>query len=529
MRQLALAGLFGVAAALGSIPQVSAQSAAKTDLFLSIKGEPEQGGFDPLLGWGEYGSPLFQSTLLVRDADLATKPDLATHWELSEDGLTWIVKIRPGVKFSDGTSLTAEDVAFTFTKAATAGGLADVAVLDRAEALDATTIRMTLKEARVTFQAAFFTLGIVPAKSYGDGYSTRPIGSGPFRMVEWRKGQQLIVEANPHYYGSKPQFEKLTFLFMEEDASFAAAQTGKLDLVVVPPPLADKVPTRMKRVVAKSVDNRGIMFPMEPAGNRKSPAGEAIGNDITSDKAIRDAVNTAIDREALVEGILLKYGRPAYGVADGMLWSEPSAAGSPKANLEAARKILAEGGWKANGNGVMVKNGKEARFDLLYFSNDQTRQLLAIAVADMLRPIGIIATPVGKSRPDVRRLMHTTPVLFGWGSHNPLEVYYLFHSKFAGNRSYNAGYYSNPTVDRYLDQAQRASALETSYPLWRKAEWDSTTGYGMKGDASWAWLVNLDHVYFVNNCLDIGKPQVAPHGHGWPITSGILNWRWTCS
>lgn len=514
--------------AVAIAPQAMARTGIKTDLVLAVKGEPDQ-GFDPLLGWGEYGSPLFQSTLLVRDENLNARADLATAWELSEDGLVWMVRIRPGVKFSDGSALTAKDVAFTFNRAATAGGLADVAVLASAEALDETTVRLTLKEPRVTFQTSFFSLGIVPAASYGDGYGARPVGSGPFRMVEWRKGQQLIIEPNPHYYGKKPAFTKLTFLFTEEDASFAAAQTGALDIVVVPPPLADKVPARMRRVTVASVDNRGIMFPMQRASGRKSPAGEPVGNDVTADKAIRQAVNAAIDREALVKGILLGYGRPAYGVADGMLWSEPAAAGSPKANLDEARKILADGGWKPNAAGVMVKDGREARFDLLYFSNDQTRQLLAIAVADMLRSVGIVATPVGKSRPDVRRLMHTTPVLFGWGSHSPLEVYYLFHSRFAGNRSYNAGYYANPSVDSYLDQAQRASALEASYPLWRKAEWDGATGYGMKGDATWAWLVNLDHVYFVNACLDIGKPQVAPHGHGWPITSGILDWRWTCT
>jgi peptide/nickel transport system substrate-binding protein len=50
----------------------------------------------------------------------------------------------------------------------------------------------------------------------------------------------------------------------------------------------------------------------------------------------------------------------------------------------------------------------------------------------------------------------------------------------------------------------------------------------MRGDATWAWLVNLDHVYFVNSCLDVGRLQTEPHGHGWPITAGILNWRWVC-
>jgi peptide/nickel transport system substrate-binding protein len=62
------------------------------------------------------------------------------------------------------------------------------------------------------------------------------------------------------------------------------------------------------------------------------------------------------------------------------------------------------------------------------------------------------------------------------------------------------------------------------------AQWDSDQqqGFTAKGDAAWAWLVNLDHTYFVNECLDIGQPQVEPHGHGWPITAGIADWTWTC-
>ena len=86
------------------------------DLVLAIGGEPET-GFDPLLGWGGYGNPLFQSTLLKRGLDLSTQADLATDWTLSQDRLTWTVTIRRDAKFSDGTPVTARDVAFTFKTA----------------------------------------------------------------------------------------------------------------------------------------------------------------------------------------------------------------------------------------------------------------------------------------------------------------------------------------------------------------------------------------------------------------------------
>lgn len=504
----------------------TAVAAPKTELVLAIRGESET-GYDPLLGWGQYGHPLFQSTLLARDAALRTRPDLATGWTLSDDRLTWTIAIRDGVRFSDGSALTAADVAFTFRQAATAGGLADLTVLDGATAPDARTVILRLKEPRITFSETFFTLGIVPADGYGPGYARRPVGSGPYRLVQWNKGQQLIVEANPHYDGPKPRFGRLTFLFTEEDATAAAAQGGQVDVAAVPSALSDRVPAGMTRMVARTVDNRGLMFPTVPSTGRATARGASIGNDVTADRAIRRAINLGVDRQALVQGVLGGHGTPAFGPADGLPWSEP-ASRIADGDGEAAREILKEGRWTPGRDGVLVKDGRQARFAILYPARDLTRQMLALAVADMLRPLGIVAEPSGKSWDDIRRGMHANAVVFGWGSHNPQEVYNLHHSRLAGIASYNAGFYANPKVDARFDAAQRAPSLEASFPLWRQAEWDGETGSGARGDAAWAWLVNLDHVYFVNRCLDLGPLQIEPHGHGWPITAGILNWTWTC-
>jgi len=106
---------------------------------LTIGGESEE-GYDPTLGWGRYGSPLFQSTLLRRDEDLNIVNDLATDYTVSDDGLTWTVTIRDDAVFSDGEPLTAADVAYTFNKAAESGGLTDVTMLEEAVATDDTTV-----------------------------------------------------------------------------------------------------------------------------------------------------------------------------------------------------------------------------------------------------------------------------------------------------------------------------------------------------------------------------------------------------
>ena len=114
------------------------------------------------------------------------------------------------------------------------------------------------------------TLGIVPKHAYKEGYADNPMGSGPFKFVKWDKGQQLVIEPNPHYYGKHPEFERITMLYTAEDATAAAANAKQVQIAVVTPAVAKQVPADMQLVIAKSVDNRGLMFPMQPAG-KKTP------------------------------------------------------------------------------------------------------------------------------------------------------------------------------------------------------------------------------------------------------------------
>ncbi|WP_340146803.1 ABC transporter substrate-binding protein [Halomonas sp. PA16-9] len=298
---------------------------AKEQLVLAIGGEPEQ-GFDPLLGWGQYGNPLFQSTLLSRGKDLAPQPELATEWWLSEDRLTWTLTLREDARFADGTPLTAEDVAYTFNAAAQAGGRADLSALAKATALGKHTVSLRLKAPRITFIDQLLTLGVVPHaerdNGYSDQYGRHPLGSGPYQLVEWQEGEQLIVERNPYFYGPTPAFERLVFLFTGEDATRSAAHAGQVDIASVPPALAANVPAHMQRVIMESVDNRGILFPMQPANGEHAASGAPIGNNVTADIAIRQAINLAVDRDTLVEVALHGYGRPAFGPADGLPWSD---------------------------------------------------------------------------------------------------------------------------------------------------------------------------------------------------------------
>ncbi len=123
--------------------------------------------------------------------------------------------------------------------------------------------------------------------------------------------------------------------------------------------------------------------------------------------------------------------------------------------------------------------------------------------------------------------MHANAVLWGWGSHDPTEINMIYNSKWAGIQWNNAEFYANPTVDRNLNTAMGANSEAEAIPYWQAAAWDGTTGYSAQGDAVYAWLVNIDHVYLVRDGLDIGEQRVQPHGHGWPLTANITEWVWT--
>lgn len=502
----------------------AAAQETKNELVLAFASEPEA-GFDPITGWGRYGSPLFQSTLLKRDDDLNIAGDLATDYAVSADGKVWTVHLRDDVKFADGERLTAEDVKFTFEKALQSASVVDLNILEKVEALDETTVQFTLKNVQSTFVNSLVATGIVPEHAYDDNYAANPLGSGPFQLVQWDKGQQLIVEANPEYYEDQPHFKKLTFVFLSEDAAFAAAQAGTVDITYIPAAFSNKEVAGMKLEAVKTVDNRGIAFPYVKSG-AVTKEGLAIGNDVTADPAIRHAIDIAVDREALIEGVLEGYGSPAYTSVDGLPWWNPETV-IDDADMDGARTILADAGWEdTNGDGVLEKNGLKAEFTLHYLANDVIRQSLAIAVADMMKPLGIQINIKGGSWDIIGKKMHSDAVLMGWGSHNPHEMVNIYGSENAGIDYNNTGYYSNKTVDKYFEQALQAKSEKEALEYWKKAQWDGTTGLSGKGDAAWAWLVNVDHLYLMKDNLDIGKQRIHVHGHGWPATDNIVDWKW---
>lgn len=508
-------------------PLLAAQNASEGQtLKLAIGPEPTE-GFDPMLGWSHGSYLLLHAPLLKQNADMSWGNLLTEKVETSADGKTWTLTLKPDLKFSDGSPLTAEDVVFTYNKAAKSGGKIDMGNFTHASLKDNRTVEITLRSPQSTFVNVLGSLGIVPQKRYDEKtFAKNPIGAGPYRLVSFQPGQQLIVEANPWYAGKKNDFSKLVFVFLDEDNAYAAARSGQLGLVRIAPSMAVAPQQKnLKLWVRDSVENRGIVFPMVPAG-KKDANGYPIGNDITADVAIRRAINYAIDRKQLADQVMEGHAIPAYSAVQGLPWQGQSVA-FKDGDSEKARTILEEAGWKVGKDGVRVKDGKDARLTLWYASGDSTRRDLAEAVRAMLEPVGIQISLQSGSWETVERHMHANPTLFGWGSLDPMELFHHYCNQAAGVEYYNPGYYSNPVVEQHLKQAIDAPDWQKALPFWQQVEWDGKQGAGVQGDAAWAWLLNIQHTYLANPCIDLGKG--APEIHGsWSLLNNLDEWTWTC-
>ena len=532
-RQVVAGGLVAGAAALaagnGLVAPRSAQAEgdAPSQVILTMTtGSEPAAGFDPLVSWGcgeHVHEPLIQSTLITTDLNLEFQNDLATSYECSEDGLTWTFTIRDDVKFTDGEPLTASDVAFTVNGIInSAAAEADLSMVNEAVVIDDTTVELHLNK---PFNALLYTLavmGIVPEHAYGPDYGANPIGSGRYMLEQWDKGQQVILKANPNYYGEPVKMQRVVVVFMEEDASIAAAQAGQVDVAYTSATYYDVVPTGYELLACTSVDSRGVSLPCVPAGTTKSNDGVdyAQGNDVTCDVAVRRALNYATDRNRLISNVLNGYGTPAFSVGDGLPWSSEDMICETDAEL--ARQILEDAGWVDSGDGIRAKDGVRCAFDLYYTAGDSARQGIAMEWANQMREIGVEVNPKGGSWDELYLHQYECPVEWGWGSNAPIEMYELNYSSGWGNFSS----YENATVDAYLDEALAQTHIEDSYDLWKKAQWDGEQGVAPQGAATWVWFTNVDHLYYVREGLQVAEQKPHPHGHGWSLANNVDQWSW---
>ncbi|WP_297629177.1 ABC transporter substrate-binding protein [uncultured Slackia sp.] len=525
---VACAGVLSACGGNGADGSPSANDAGVKNqviVAMNMNSEPAA-GFDPFVSWGcgeHVHEPLIQSTLITTDVNLEFVNDLATEYYCADDGMTWYFTIRDDAKFTDGEPLSASDVAFTINGIIESEAAeADLSMVEKAVATDDTHVEITMTK---PYNALLYTLavvGIVPEHAHGEDYGANPIGSGRYMLEQWDRGQQVILKANPDYYGEAPKMERVVVVFMEEDAALAAVRAGQVDIAYTSATYSDQTSEGYELFACETVDSRGISLPSIAAGQTKADGANEYpaGNDVTCDLTVRRAINYGVDRQAMIDNVLNGYGTPAYSVCDSSPWGSPDM--KVETDVEAAKKLLDEAGWASGEDGVRSKDGIRAAFDMYYASDDSVRQALAAEFADQMKELGIEVSIKGASWDDIYPHEFSTPILWGWGSNAPTELYELTYSQGWGNYAC----YDNAEIDSYLDEALAVPYIEDSYELFQKAQWDGTQGVALQGAATWVWLANVDHLYFKRTGLEVAEQKPHPHGHGWSLVNNVDQWSW---
>lgn len=473
---------------------------------------------DPIKGAMSYGYSFTNAALIKVDEKSEYIGDMATDWDISEDGLVYTFHLREGVKFSDGSEMKAQDVVFTYETVKShqaENENVDLSKLSSVKAVDASTVEMTLSEPFSPFLDTTAMLGIVPADAYDRvAFDQNPIGTGPWKVVQYDANQQIIVEPNPYYYEGAPSISRVTLLYMDNDTALAAARSGQVDIVMVSPDYASEQIEGMHMIPLETMDIRMISLPVLPAQERE---GVTVGNDVTADPAVRQALAIGIDRATIIEHAFNGIGKPAVGFTGNLLWASEDAYSDNR--KQEAIALLEKAGWQdTDGDGIREKDGVVCTFDV-YAAED--RFVLAAALAEDAKELGIQIVPHASGWDEIYQHTNTAGVVWGWGQYSPTVLSSLFDSKnvFSGSTDNVVGY-QNEQVDTAIKQAMGATDQETARANWKEVQ------TLVREDIPYLYLVNIEHCYFVSDRVNISvDTQIPhPHGHGSPIICNMKDW-----
>lgn len=331
---------------------------------------------------------------LVRpDEQLQPTPDLALSWVASEDGLSYTFRLRPNVKWHDGEPFTAGDVKFTFDQILDIHSgsrlRSDFAAVLGVDVIDSLTVRFRLRAPFAPFLALLgYNAGILPAHAFRgrkltdaiDFSRSRPIGTGPFRVVESSSGSAIVLERNPFYFGMEPKLHRLVFKIVPDvNVQVAQLRAGELDVILIEPAnLAS-----LEKEADVSVSEAPVVQHYYVGFNQRQARFASV--------LVRRALGYAVNRRAIIDGVLKGHG-------DAPVATIPLALGEYFADSlerlsfdrDSARALLARAGWRAGGDG-RVRNaaGELFRFELFVDKGNPTREQAALAVQNDLQELGI--------------------------------------------------------------------------------------------------------------------------------------------
>jgi peptide/nickel transport system substrate-binding protein len=396
---------------------------------------------------------------------------LAESWKVengSEPVITFY--LRKGVLWHDGKEFTAEDVKFTYDKImdekTNTVRRSDYELVKTAEVLDPYTFRVTYKQ---PFSPGLATwgMGIIPKHLLEKEdinttkFNRRPVGTGPFRFIEWVSDEKIIVEANPKYFEGRPNLDRIIYRIIPEPA------LNEMEILTQGVDYSSLVPFEFKRIgqvpFLKTYSQPSLGY---------TYIGYNLKNPLFQDKRVRQALTYAINREEIVQYVLYGLGEVATGPFPNHLWyANPNVKPFPY-DPQKARQLLAEAGWKdTDGDGILDKDGKPFQFRLITNSGNEIRKDVGVLVQRQLREVGIdVKFELYEWSVFLKNFINAKAFdacILGWGLSPDPDDYQIWHSSQI-EKGFNFVSYKNPEVDLLWEEGRREYDVEKRKQIyWR--------------------------------------------------------------
>jgi len=459
---------------------------------------------------GEINLLLFAG-LTRHDADNNVVPGLAESWTYDEATMTYTFTLRDALTFHDGQPLTSADVKFTLevimnpaNGSENESNFEEIASIDTPDDL---TVVIRLSTPSVAMPD-YLAIGILP-KHILDGqdvpispFNQNPIGSGPYKLVDWDMGQSITMERFDAFYLGAPNIDRIIFKIVPDYSARALQmRAGELTLAQITPRDAEALRNSNSYVVyyMDTADYRGIMYNFNNPFWQQHPGLPA-------------ALSFAIDRNAVVRSVLLGRGQAAWSPIQKSAYVN-DAIEKYDYNPAKAQAAIEAFGWAKGSDGYYAKDRQQLAFAISVSSTEPVRIDMANIAAQNLQDIGVNATVDIVARIDWRD-QHAS--LIGWGS--PFDPDDHTYKVFGTGKGANYSWYSNAEVDRILTEAR--STVDRSQQLALYKEFQEV----FSGDPAYTFIAYIDAIYIAKPELKGINPNTTLGHHGVGIFWNVHEW-----
>ncbi|MBI5420084.1 MAG: peptide-binding protein [Deltaproteobacteria bacterium] len=405
---------------------------------------------------------------LVRyDKNLQLEGELAESWEVSKDGKKITFHLRENVKWHDGAPFSSGDVLFTYRKMidprTPTAYAEDFKQVSRVLAPDPYTF---IAEYDKPFAPALASWGmhILPKhllEEYPDisksPLNKKPVGTGPYRFLEWKTGEKVVFEENPDYFEGRPYISRVVIRVIPDPATmFLELKSGGIDYMGLTP-LQFTRQTETPEFKNSFNKYRYLSFGYTYLGFR-------LSHPFFSDKRVRQAIAHAVNKKEIIDGVLFGLGHEATGPYKPGTWAYNPNVKKFAYDPAKAKAILGEAGWKPGRDGILAKDGRKFAFTVLTNAGNESRAKTAAIIQQNLAAVGIkmeirtvewaafINEFVKKRKFDA--------LILGWTIPQDPDLFDIWNSAKTGPDELNHIGYANAEVDRLLEKGRRTFDME---------------------------------------------------------------------